>query len=277
LVGWFLKRDTDDKMAKLLKDYNLSLLRPPSELEAVGNLHVYAGGKTSTQGRINYLLDPPLEMPPIISDESLPDFSGAILSAVSFDEGFSWFEGFLNAFKIAGISSKLKLNYEQKKAKNIKFRFSDVTQDRVDVFELGAKLEDPKFRVKNPFYDGKSQYYLVTTVARSPSISISVEDEGGKALSLGLDFQILLDNSTGVDVKESSENEMVVRGKKLAFGIQTYEMRYDPRLQKLSFIPAGVIPCGTKGKPDLKPALIGGSKGNVFVDLETPQEFSAFR
>jgi hypothetical protein len=211
-------------------------------------------------------------MPPIISNESLPDFSGTVLSAVSFNEGFSWFEGFLSALKIPGLSSKLKLNYEQKNAKNIKFKFSDVTQDRVDVFELGAKLEDPKFRVKNPFYDGKSQYYLVTTVARSPSISIMVEGEGGKALSLDLDFPKLVDSSTGVDIKESSETEIVVEGKKLAFGIQTYEMRYDPMLQRLSFIPAGVIRVGTKDKPKLEPAPIGGLRGNVFVDLENTQK-----
>ena len=265
-MGWFLKRDTDDEMVKLLKDYNLSLLRPPQEGEEVGDLRMYTNGKTSTKGSLSPLLEPPLEMPKVTRDESLSEISGTVLSAVSFTEGFSWFEGFLNAFKIAGISGKMKLQYKKKQATRISFRFSDVTQDRVNVFKLGAKLEDPKFRVKNAFYDGKSQYYLVTTVVRSPSISIKVERENGKAISVGLEIPKILENSTDVSIKESSEQELTVKGKKLAFAIQTYQMRYNPKIQKLSFLPTGIQKVGTKEKPQLKPAIIGGPNGNVFID-----------
>ncbi len=265
---WFLNRNSNDSMVKLLNDYQMSLLRPPRENEAVGDLHVYKDGKTSTQGRIYSLLDPTLEMPPLMLDESLPNFSGTTLYSVQFQEGFSWFEGFLAALKVPEISAKMKLEYEKKQAKHIRFKFSEVTQDRVDVYELGARLEDTRLRVKNPFYDERAQYFLVTAVARSPSITIRVERNDGQTLSLGLDIPNIVENSTNVQVSESAESELIVRGKKLAFGVQTYQMRYDPGRQHLSFVPAGATRVGVKGKTEYEKSVIGGSRGNVFLDIE---------
>ena len=262
-----LRRNSNDPFVKLLAEHNLSLLRPPSEKEAVGDLHVYSGGKTSTQGKITYLLDPPLEMPPLITGESLPDFSGSTAATMSFKQGFSLFEGIFNALKIGGISGKAKVNYEKAKAKQIKFSFSKVTKDRVDVFELGSRLEEPEFRVKNPFYDAKSEYHLVTAVARSPSFGIRVEGKDGQALSAGVELPKIIESSTDVSVKENSDNEIVAKGKKLVFGIQTYLMRYDPKKQRLSFLPSGIIRVGAKEKPKLEPSFIGGPNGSIFVDL----------
>lgn len=263
---WVLKRRSNDPMVKLLNAYEMSLLRPPNENEAVGDLLIYYEGKTRTPGRITGLLNPPLEMPPLLS-ERLPNFSGSVLSNVTFDEGFSWLEGFFNALRIVGVSGKLELQFKKEQASQISFRFSDVTRDRVDVIELGAELENPEFRIKNPFYDGKSQYYLVTAVAKSPSISIKVKSADGKVLSLGAEIPNILDNSTGVSIKENADQEITIEGKRLAFGIQTYEMRYNPKLQRLTFTPTGIIRVGTQEKPDLKPALIGGPDGNVFVNI----------
>jgi hypothetical protein len=261
----FLRRDSKDLFVKLLTQQNLSLLRPPSEKEAVGDLHVYSRGKTSTQGKITYLLDPPLAMPSLVR-ESLPDFAGSTAATMSFKEGFSIFEGIFNALKIGGESGRAKVNYERAKAKKIKFGFSNVTKERVDVFELGSRLEAPEFRVKNPFYDGKSEYHLVTAVARSPSFTIRVEDQGGQALSAGVQLPKIVKSTTKLSVKENSENEIVTKGKKLVFGIQTYQMRYDPQMQKLSFLPSGIIKVGANEKPDYRPSFIGGPN-TIFVDL----------
>jgi len=261
-----LRRDSNDPFVKLLAQHNLSLLKPPSEKEAVGDLHIYCGGKTSTQGKITYLLDPPLEMPPLLT-EKLPDFCGSTAATMSFKEGFSLFEGIFNAFNIGNISGKAKVNYEKAKAKQIKFSFANVTKDRVDVFELGSKLEEPNFRVKNPFYDGKSEYHLVTAVARSPLFTIRVEGKNGQALSAGVEVAKAIKSSTKLRVDETSENEIIAKGKKLAFGIQTYQMRYDPEMERLSFLPSGIIRVGAKEKPKLEPSFIGGPHGSVFVNL----------
>lgn len=266
----FLKRDTKDPLIRLMHDvYNMSPLRPIQERAEVGDLHESDGKRTKKRGRINFLLDPPLKMPELIEDEQLPDFDTVSTSSLVFKVGFDWCKDFLSALGIGNIGAKINANFEKLQAKWMKIRFSNVTRDSVDAYELGYWLEDTRLRVKNPFYNPDFRYYLVTAVARSPSICIKVESKTGKALSLDLDVLDSLKNATGVVTNFSTKEELIVEGKKLAFGVEYFEMRYDPKLQRLSFIPAGIVRVGNKQKIKLEPSFIGGPKADAFVNLET--------
>lgn len=262
-------RDTKDPLIRLMHDvYNMSPVRPIQQYANVGDLHESDGKRTKKRGRINYLLDPPLEMPDLLKDEILPDFDTISTSSVSFKVGFGWAKDFLSALGVGDFAAKLNANFMKQQAKSMKMRFSHVTRDSVDAYELGYRLEDTKLRVKNPFYHPGFRYYLVTAVARSPSICIKAENRDGKVLSVDADILNSLKVSTGVTTSSSTKEELVVSGKRLAFGVEYFEMRYNTKLRRLSFMPAGVIPVGSKEKIRIKPAFIGGEKGDIFVNLE---------
>ena len=269
------RRNTDDPLMRMFLDrYHLHLLYVPREGVAVGDLYVYDGRRVSSPGKVTYFLEPPLEMPPITIGEHMADVSGIVSHGVSTQWGLGYLENFLSSLGAGGIVNRVRAGYEAKKANVLKFRFAHATRDSVDVMLLGVKLIRRKLMEDHPLHEKGNQYYLVTAVARTPSISIMSESDKEKALTLNVGAMKLAEVATGVSLEESSEGEVTFNGEKsLAFGVELHELVHDSKHNKLRLkMPQRAIKLRRKvGKPPerrVKPAFIGGSDDDVFFTVE---------
>lgn len=269
------KRNTDDPLLRMFLDkYGLHLLYVPKENVAVGDLCVHDGERTSRPGKVTYFLEPPLEMPPVTVGENMADVSGMVSHGVSARVGLGLLEGFLTALGAAGIVNKVRASYEARNANVLKFRFARATRDSVDVLLLGSKLIRHKLVEDHPLYEEGYRYYLVTAVARTPSISIIAENAKTKAVNVDVGAMQIADVATGVSVEKSSEGEVTfVGGKSLAFGVELHELLYDTKRNKLKLkLPPGAIRV-LRGAREasgrlVEPAFIGGVEGDVFLTID---------
>ncbi len=268
------KRNTDDPLIRMFLDrYSLHLLAVPREGAAVGDLYVYDGKRVSAPGKVMYLLEPPLELPPVTAGEVMADVSGTVSNSVSLEAGFGLLEGFLAAMGAVGIVSSLRASWQARRVGFLRFRFSSAVRDSVDVLLLGSRLIRHKLVEDHPLHDEDHRYYLVTAVARTPSISIVAESAEGKAVAVDIGAARMADVGAGVSVQQTSEGEVTFAGSKsLAFGVELHELQYDSKRGRVKLrMPEGAVRVRSRerGGPQrlMQPAVIGGPEDDVFLPL----------
>ncbi len=206
----------------------------------------------------------------IITGETMADVIGKVSNSLSIDVGLGLLEGFLIAMGAGSIITKLQNSYEVKGAKTLKFRFSQATRDYINVMEIGNKLIKHHIMEEHALYVEGYHYYLVTAVARSPSISIMAEDNNSILMNIDLEAMKIIDVSAGASVTKSNEGEVTFAGKKsLAFGVELYELKYDVKSKTLKLLLSDTA-IRVRGKRSVapKPVFIGGSEGNVFITVD---------
>jgi len=264
------KRSTDDPLVRTFLDkYNLNLLSIPREKASVGDLYVHDGKRVSTPGSVTYFLDPPFEVPAAITGESMADVIGQVSNSVSVNVGLGLLEGFLTAMGAGGILAKVRAGYEAKGTKTLKFHFAQATRDYVDAMLVGSRLTDHRIKEGHALYDEGYHYYLVTAVARSPSINIIAESDNARSVNIDVDAMRIAAVPVGISMAKSNEGEVTFTGKKsLAFGVELYELRYDVRRKQLRLLLTDVGQ--VRGKPThiAKPAFIGDSIGDAFIAVD---------
>jgi hypothetical protein len=173
-----LRRNTEDPLIRTFIDkYNLHLLSVPRANAAIGDLYRYDGRQVSSPGKISYFLEPVFEISNITAEERMADISGIISREIDINFGIEFLEGFLTAMGAGGIINKVRSGYESKNTRALKFRFADITRDSTDPFWLGEEISDYTIKKESAMYGESYRYFLVTSVVRSPSISIIAEDE----------------------------------------------------------------------------------------------------
>ncbi len=272
------KRNTDDPLLRIFLDqYGLHLLSIPREGAAVGDLYVRDGKRVTPAGGIKHFLDAKFKLPPVQNGESMADVLGKVSRSVDAKIGFNLLEGFLGALGAGAIVNKVRAGFEAKKTQALKFRFTEAARDSMEVTHLGKSLINRKIAKNNALFDEEYTYYVVTAVARSSSISVIGETEAEKSVSGALEAMHLGGVDVGVTVKTTGEGEVTFAGnKKLAFGVQLFELKYDAKRGglKLKLPPDAVRVMKAEevieGKPAAalaKPAFIGGAEGDVFLEL----------
>ncbi|HEV8483777.1 MAG TPA: hypothetical protein VGV87_09530 [Blastocatellia bacterium] len=273
------QRNTDDPLLRIFLDqYGLHLLSVPRQNAAVGDLYVHDGKRATPSGGIQHFVDAAFKRPPVASDETMADVLGKISRGVDFKVGFGLLDGFLNALGAAGIVNKVRVGFEARKTQALKFRFTEAVRDSMDVMQLGKNLINRKIVKNHALFDEDYNYYVVTAVARSSSISVIGETEAEKSVNGALEAMHLGNVDGGVSIKTSGEGEVTFSGnKKLAFGVQLYELKYDANRKALRLkLPPDAVRVmkaeeaieGRKGIDLVKPAFIGGPEGNVFLDVK---------
>jgi len=264
-------RNTQDPLLRIFLDkYNLNLLSIPREKATVGDLYVHDGKRVSTPGSVTYFLDPPMKMPTINAGESMADVTGKITNRISIDVGFGLLEGFLSVMGAASFVTRIRASYEAKKAKALRFRYTQAVRDSVDVMRVGSMLIRRKIKEGHALYSKDMRYYLVTAVARSPSISVTVESEDTKLVNIDIGFLNAAKTSIGVSAAKSEEGEVTYSGEKnLAFGVELYELQYDTKRNTLKLaLPTGAIQVRGARTPVAKPAFIGGPQESAFISIQ---------
>jgi hypothetical protein len=254
-----------------LDRYGLNLLSIPREKASVGDLYVDDGRHTSAPGSVEYFLDPPVEIPPPTTNEHMADVAGEISDAVAVSAGLGLLEGFLAALGAGGVISKVRAGYTAKKTESLRFHLDDATRDSVDPMRLGSLLAGHHPVPGHPMWSPSNRYYLVTAVARTPSITVIAKDDRSHTVDVDVEVIKLATVSTGVSVDGSSDVGITYKGaKKLAFGVELMELAFDSEsgAVKLTVPDQAVTVRGSEGSvPSIGRDFIGSPEGDAFLAL----------
>jgi hypothetical protein len=239
MAFWNRKNKSKDPLLKLILDkYHLNLLSIPRENAFVGDLYVQDGDvqHLSSPGSITNFLEPKFEIPQLKMGEILSDISGVTSSNESGKVGLDLLEGFLNGLGPLGLGLKVRGSYERDSKQTIKFTFTNATRDYVDTGLFGNALGGGyKFNTRNALYEESRRYFVVTAIAKSPSISILLDRDQKQVMDIDAEIKQLVSASGGVSIEASGSGQITFKGdKSLAFGVELFELSYDMDKQKFS-------------------------------------------
>jgi hypothetical protein len=229
---WNRSSRSEDPLLKVMLDrYRLNLLSIPRESASVGDLYVQEGNSQylSTPGSITNFLEPPFEIPPIKTGETMAGVSGTTSKDASGKIGMDFLEGFLNALGPAVVGSKIRGSYESSSKNKIMFKFEDPSRDYVDPGLLGSKVANHTLMKQHALVAENRRYYVVTAVARSSGISITAEGEIKQVMDVDAKVMNLANVSGDISIQKNQTGSVTFKGQKnLAFGIELYELKYIP-------------------------------------------------
>ena len=201
----------------------------------------------------------------------MADVTGLLSQSVSTKIGLNFLGRFFAAFGAAAMVDKLGVTYKASKTASLKFRFTEATRDSMDPIAFGARLVECKPAKGHPMVAEGNQYFVVTAVARTPSISVVAESDSDKGGNLDLDVKGLAGISPSIEVKRSSLGELTFKGgKSLAFGVQLHELVFDLDKKRIRMQTTGAVTVRRSAAataPITKPAFLAGPEDDVFVQL----------
>jgi hypothetical protein len=264
-------RNSKDPLVRLLADrYCLHLLRLPREGVAVGDVYPHENGQVQMPGRLEQLLDPAPELPPLKTGERLADVSGTTSDAVSLDLGLDLLEQLLASLHAVGVAASLRAHMAAKRAAGIRFRFTNATRDSVDPFALERRVRQVRFDPEQSLLRESCRYYLVLGVVRSNAVGFTVTDGRSTGIDLSAEAASLAKGSAGVSVESSGKEEIVVTGSTpMAIGVELTELLLNKKRGRLEF-------AGTKDMfqvradetgPAFRHSIIGEPDGDIFLDV----------
>jgi hypothetical protein len=269
------KRSTNDPLLKIFLDkYNLNLLSIPREKAHLGSLYVRSNGRVSTPGSISHFLTPELKIPTALTDEQMADVYGKVTHAISFSNGLGLLEGFFTAVGAMKLFDEVKADYAKKRAHSFRFSFKDTRRDSIDVGLMGSRLIRHRFDDRHALVNPGNRYYLVTGIARSSGITVTAETKESSSVALGAEVLKIAKAGGKVEIARGGEGVITYTGdKKLVFGVELYELKYDEKRQKMKMLlPPGAIQIRSASAEEkrqlLKPAFIGGADDDAFFELE---------
>jgi len=272
-MAWyeFWKRDTEDPLMKSFVDkYKLHLLPVPRNDIFLCDIFIQDKNGMSGSGSIVDFLEPEYEIPPT-RNGTMADLSGQLSRSVSFDVGVGLLEGFLSAFGIGAIIQNVKVGYKNKGTQYMKFRFTTIQHDTVSAIKAAKNLINHTIVKNHPFYDINNKYYLVTALARTPSISIVAENNNHQTIDIDLTARGIANASIATNIVKSGSGELTYSGKdSLVFGAEVHELSYsaDTKNFKMHAMNKFVNLKGSESDDQRRPSLIGDEKqGDIFWEI----------
>jgi hypothetical protein len=264
------KRNTTDPLVRtFLDDYGLNLLRIPRAGADCGDLYVKRGRAVSAPGRLLELLEPELELPAVARGETLANLSGTFSSRFDLEVGLGLLESFFIAMGAGGLVDKVKVGYQRGSGRALRFRFQDATRDSVDPLALGSALIGKRFRTLHPFVSSENEYFVVGAVVRTPSVSVTLEDQRSRAVELDAGVLTFVNAHARVSAARERRGEVTFGGHSpLAMGVELYELSYDERARRLEMRTAeDALPLRAKPSP-LRPAFVA-DEDDVLLDVRS--------
>ncbi len=221
-------------MSKVLKnslaEYGYNLVKLPKEgIEPLLLLYknkrdVNSGGKN-----IDWLFavtDSPL--PSVSKNNVTVDIQENALVSYNGELGLKLLEQLLEKLKMGNLSGKLDANSMH----SIQIRYQDVLEDNVSVIELDSFISgsEPDVKEFNSFKEKlkDSDLYVINSVLKSNSFSISAQDENGQKVDLEAKLKGVVD--ADVHVGRSHKDEVVLKHEKatpIVFAFKAQRIIYD--------------------------------------------------
>lgn len=265
------RRDTNDVLIRRFLDrYQVNLLSMPGRRVRCGSVYIKEGGRITAPSLLSEIIEPPLVLADPFVEDDLADLSGTWSDSVSFKVGISLLENFLNALGAAGLIDKLQASVKETSVRNIAFRFQQVSRESLSPAGLGTALAGHRFVQSNPWVRDGNQYFAVTSVLRSTSISIQGRDKQDSAVDLGAGLATVADVDAKVQVKRESTSDVTYSGSgPLAIAVELYELSWDSERQEFVFHtlkgPLHILGIKQGEPPD--PAF-PGDEDNAFIEVQ---------
>lgn len=265
------RRDTNDVLIRRFLDrYQVNLLSMPGRRVKCGSVYIKEGGRITAPSMLSEIVEPPLALADPFVENDLADLSGTWSDSVSFKIGIGLLENFLNALGAAGLIDKLQASVKETSARNIAFRFKQVSRESLTPAGLGAALAGHRFVQSNAWVKDGNQYFAVTSVLRSGSISIQGRDKQDSAADLGAGVATVADVDAKVQVTRESKSDVTYSGSDpLAIAVELYELSWDGEQQAFVFHthrgPLHILGVKQGESPD--PAFPGDEE-NAFIEVQ---------
>lgn len=259
----------DPLVNTFLERYHLNMLAIPRQNADVGDLYIHDGKHTAPSGKLAAFLAKPFQLPVVARGETMAAVTGTLSRSVKTEVGLGLLESFLMALGATFPLGKVKAHWQANGARSLRFKLQDAKRDSVDVGQLGLVLIDNTLAANHPLVDKTNRYYLVTGVARSPSLTVAFENEQGNTLDMGADITGIGNADVGVTITRSAVGEVTFAGAQaLAFGLELYELYVIGERIRLR-LPDSAINVRAVGAPGSspQPAFIGSDDADVFIDL----------
>jgi hypothetical protein len=236
------RRDTNDVLIRRFLDrYQVNLLSMPGRRVRCGSVYIKQGKR--------------------------------LTAPVSLKVGISLLSNFLNALGAAGLIDKLKASVQETNARNVAFRFTKVSRESLSPVGLGEALVGHHLNQSNAWVKQGNQYFAVTAVLRSRSISIQGRDDQDSAAGLGAGVATVADVDGKVQVKRESDSDVTYSGRDpLAIAVELYELRWDAGRQELVFnTPRGPLRILGLQETDPPDPVFVGDDQDAFIEAEEPE------
>jgi hypothetical protein len=259
----------DPLVNTFLERYHLNLLAIPRQNADVGDLYIHDGKHTAPSGKLAAFLAKPFQLPVVTRGETMAAVTGTVSRSVKTEVGLGLLESFLLALGATLPLGEVKAHWQTNGARTLRFKLLDAKRDSLDVGQLGLALIDNILAANHPLIDQANRYYLVTGVARSPSLTVAFENDQGNTLDLGVDLIGMGNAGVGVTITRGATGEVTFAGaKSLAFGLELYELYVLGERIRLR-MPDSAINVRAAGTPGSspQPAFIGSDDADVFIYL----------
>jgi hypothetical protein len=265
------KRSTDDPLVRTFLDrYNLNLLPLPRSGIDCGDLfRRSADGRVSTEFALSSVVTPALADLAPDTGETLGALEGTLSHGRELNFGLGLLGGFLAALGAPGVLSNVGTQYRRSQTNALAFEFREATRDSIDPGALGDALIDRRLRENHPLVLEGSTYFVVSGLARSPSLTVHATTEAASGAGVDVEAIQVATAQAGLTVRRESDTTVTYKGDRaLVFGVELYELLYDDAAAGFRMLtPDG--PLYTHGaRPSAPEPAFVGSDGDAFVELD---------
>jgi hypothetical protein len=219
-------------LRNLIQQYRFHLLPVPREDVHVGLVYLYNGHSASDFAELPQLFDPKFELPKS-STEDMAIFDGKVSREVEVGFGLKLLGGFLKHLGAISAVDKINASYQGEAARSIVFSFSGVKRSFILPYTIKSLLKGLSIREEDLIRERQGEYYVVTGVLRSPSITIEAKDENNKTANVELGKDAIASAKGKVSIKNTGEGSVkytaIEENKDIAFGLQIHHLKYDRR------------------------------------------------
>jgi len=239
-------KSCQDPALTALKDFGYNVVQLPRADLLPTQLLYKSGRKLKRLGDLTSVFVPLPDgpaAPPILPDQPGPDIEGKRSADVSIDIGLDILGGLISA--LGGSTLGISMAYSQ--AKSVEFKFSATKRGETDLLLVDQFLASASInkyaRAAREMLDS-DKVYLVTSVIKSDSISVSAKGESNQSLKVEVP---VIQNAIGanLEVVGDAEQATVVTYKgavPLTFGIQAVRLNFvGDEYQRFQPVDAGAI------------------------------------
>ena len=220
------KRTTKDPLVRLFLDrWGLNPIGIPHEHAAPGQLWIKRGRQVSGPMDLNPLLLSPIELPSP-RQERLTEMEATSSHGYDTGAGLGLLEAFLAGIGAGAVVQRVRAGYEQQQTRTVKLRFGNVTRIYMDLGTLGVRLRTARFDPDHSLVHPDNHRFIASAIVRSPSISVTAEDDRHKALTLEAGVLAAVDAHAKVGTQVKDTGEVTYTGDTaLAIGVALHELR----------------------------------------------------
>lgn len=262
------RRDTKDPLLRMMLDrYQLHLLSVPRADATVGDLYVHDGSAVSAPGNVRHLLTPPLDVVADLRSQRMADISGEATNRFEVSAGLGFLEGVLAALGAPGLVQAMSVGFKRERARSVRFSFSEVTRDSVDVLNVGRQIWRHRVDHRHGFAGHGRRYYLVTATTRTDAVTVVAERADGVAPEL--DFTALgADVRAGVSINSASRGEVTFHAPEpLVFGVELHELvlEHESGTLRLKTMSQPLVLRGDDSEPAIERATLNTGDASLLL------------